>query len=95
MNVETTRFRIVDDDTPQVPQDPSQLPQEPSQLPQDPQEPPGEATPEPVPEKRLPFADELAGTGPASRRGLLVTAAGGLLLIAIGIGAMLVARRRR
>jgi len=83
------RFRIVDDEgVPQVPQDPSQLPQDPSQLPQD---PPGKA----VPEKGLPFPDELAGTGPASRRGLLGAAAGALLLIATGAGAMLVARRRR
>ncbi|MGI5197762.1 hypothetical protein ACQEVY_29720 [Streptomyces sp. CA-288835] len=54
-----------------------------------------EGTPEPVPEKGFPFPDELAGTGPASRRGLLGTAAAGLLLIATGAGAMLIARRRR
>ncbi|WP_328771332.1 hypothetical protein [Streptomyces sp. NBC_00286] len=82
------RFRIVDEDASQVPRDPSQLPQ-------DPQESPDGATPEPVPEKGFPFPDELAGTGPASRRGLLGTAAAGLLLIATGAGAMLIARRRR
>ncbi|GAA2623422.1 hypothetical protein [Streptomyces vastus] len=91
------RFRIVEEGTPQVPEDPSQLPQDPQDLQdlQDPQESPDGATPEPVPEKGLPFPDELAATGPASRRGLLGTAAGGLLLIGTGVAAMLMARRRR
>jgi hypothetical protein len=79
----------------QLPQDPSQPPQEPSQLPQDPSQPPPDPPDKAVPEKGLPFPDELAGTGPASRRGLLGAAAGALLLIATGAGAMLMARRRR
>ncbi|MFE9643555.1 hypothetical protein ACFYO0_05250 [Streptomyces sp. NPDC006365] len=100
------RFRIVEEGAPQVPEDPSQLPHDPQESPNprespnpqaspNPQKSPSGTAPEPVPEKGLPFPDELAGTGPASRRGLLGTAAGGLLLIGAGVGVMLMARRRR
>ncbi|NGO12964.1 hypothetical protein G5C60_36545 [Streptomyces sp. HC44] len=80
------RFRIVDAGPPQ------ELPGEvtPGEV-----TPEGERTPEAVPEKGLSFADELAGTGPASRRALLEAAAGAFLLVGVGAGIVVVARGRR
>ncbi|WP_461057554.1 hypothetical protein [Streptomyces pseudoechinosporeus] len=78
------RFRIVDEGTPQD-----------EDTPEGEGTSEGEATPEAVPKKGLPFADKLAGTGPVSRRELLGAAAGTLLLVGAGTGAVLLARRRR
>ncbi|MFI6276402.1 hypothetical protein [Streptomyces sp. NPDC050988] len=43
----------------------------------------------------IPFAEELARTGLHSARGVLAATAGALLLLGAGLGALLVARRRR